>query len=44
MAFTGFASRFKPPQMKEGFQDITEVQFQFRGSQDEYKIWGRYWT
>ncbi|KAJ9421546.1 polynucleotide kinase 3 phosphatase-domain-containing protein [Fusarium oxysporum] len=44
MAFTGFASRFKPPQMKEGFQDITEVQFQFRGSRDEYKIWGRYWT
>ncbi|KAM0352335.1 hypothetical protein ACHAPU_002000 [Fusarium lateritium] len=44
MAFTGFASRFKPPQLKEGFQDITEVQFQFRGTKDEYQIWGRYWT
>ncbi|KAH7261760.1 polynucleotide kinase 3 phosphatase-domain-containing protein [Fusarium tricinctum] len=44
MAFTGFASRFKPPQLKEGFQDITEVQFQFRGTEDEYQIWGRYWT
>ncbi|KAF5663742.1 bifunctional polynucleotide phosphatase kinase [Fusarium heterosporum] len=44
MAFTGFVSRFKPPQLKEGFQDITEVQFQFRGTKDDYQIWGRYWT
>ncbi|KAM5352783.1 hypothetical protein ACJ41O_005505 [Fusarium nematophilum] len=44
MAFSGFASRFKPPQKKEGFQDITEVNFEFRGTADEYKIWGRYWT
>ncbi|KAJ4122745.1 DNA kinase/phosphatase Pnk1 [Fusarium equiseti] len=44
MAFTGFASRFKAPQMKEGFEDITEVQFQFRGTEEEYRIWGRYWT
>jgi bifunctional polynucleotide phosphatase/kinase len=44
MAFTGFASRFKPPHLKEGFEDIIEVQFQFRGTEDEYRIWGRYWT
>ncbi|KAG8677593.1 hypothetical protein FPOAC1_003617 [Fusarium poae] len=44
MAFTGFANRFKPPNVKEGFQDIIEVPFQFRGTEEEYRIWGRYWT
>ncbi|KEY70530.1 hypothetical protein S7711_02690 [Stachybotrys chartarum IBT 7711] len=44
LAFTGFVSRFKAPQVKEGFQDITELDFRFRGSEDEYKIWGRYWV
>ncbi|KAM0548173.1 hypothetical protein ACHAPJ_009971 [Fusarium lateritium] len=44
MAFTGFANRFKPPQLKEGFQDITEITFQFKGTENEYRIWGRYWT
>ncbi|KAJ6440651.1 bifunctional polynucleotide phosphatase/kinase [Purpureocillium lavendulum] len=44
LAFTGFASRYKEPKVKEGFQDIIEVDFQFRGSHDDYKIWGRYWT
>ncbi|GKU04979.1 bifunctional polynucleotide phosphatase kinase [Fusarium langsethiae] len=44
MAFTGFANRFKPPSVKEGFQEIIEVPFQFRGTEEEYRIWGRYWT
>lgn len=44
MAFSSFTSRYKAPQMKEGFQDITEVEFEFRGSKEEYGIWGRYWT
>ncbi|KAL3962455.1 hypothetical protein ACCO45_003978 [Purpureocillium lilacinum] len=44
LAFTGFASRYREPKIKEGFQDITEVDFRFRGSRDDYKIWGRYWT
>lgn len=43
MAFTGFASRFKEPAVKEGFSDIFIAYWQFRGSQEEYKIWGRYW-
>lgn len=29
-AFAGFASRFKEPKMKEGFRDITKVEFQVR--------------
>lgn len=43
VAFTGFASRFKEPQAKEGFQDVSEIPFSFRGSQDDYELWGRYW-
>ncbi len=44
LAFTGFASRFKEPKTQEGFEDITEIHFKFRGSREEYDLWGRYWT
>ncbi len=43
LAFNSFNSRFQKPKTKEGFQDIVEVDFQFRGSRDEYAIWARYW-
>lgn len=43
LAFTGFASRFREPKVNEGFQDIVEIDFAFRGTEEEYKIWGRYW-
>lgn len=43
MAFTGFTSRFAPPRVGEGFEDVTEIPFQFRGTEDEYNVWGRYW-
>ncbi|KAK2606504.1 hypothetical protein N8I77_005247 [Diaporthe amygdali] len=43
LAFNGFASRFKKPSIKEGFQDVVEVDFKFRGSKEEFAIWGRYW-
>ncbi|KAL7793815.1 PNK3P domain-containing protein [Trichoderma ceciliae] len=43
LAFTKFASRFKEPKEIEGFQDVTEVKFKFRGTKDEYALWGRYW-
>ncbi|TWU78434.1 hypothetical protein ED733_008847 [Metarhizium rileyi] len=44
LAFTGFASRYKEPQLKEGFQDIIEVEFKYRGTKEEYVVWARYWT
>ncbi|KAK6081466.1 DNA kinase phosphatase pnk1 [Seiridium cupressi] len=44
LAFNGFASRFKEPKTKEGFQDVVEFEFKFRGTKEEYDIWGRYWT
>lgn len=44
LAFSGFGSRFKEPKVKEGFQDVTEVEFKFKGTKEEHGIWGRYWT
>jgi bifunctional polynucleotide phosphatase/kinase len=43
LAFTGFAARYKEPKLKEGFEDIVEVDFKFRGTEEEYKTWARYW-
>lgn len=44
IAFNGFKSRFKEPKTNEGFQEVFEVEFKFRGTKEEYAIWGRYWT
>lgn len=44
LAFNGFSSRFKQPKTSEGFQDVVEVDFQFRGTTEEFAIWGRYWV
>lgn len=44
LAFNGYSSRFKAPKASEGFQDVVEVDFQFRGTKEEYAKWGRYWT
>jgi hypothetical protein len=30
LAFKHFTSRYQPPQLSEGFQDITEINFQVR--------------
>ncbi|KAL1849115.1 DNA kinase/phosphatase Pnk1 [Diaporthe australafricana] len=42
-AFNGYANRFRQPKVKEGFQDVVEVDFKFRGTSEEFAIWGRYW-
>ena len=42
-AFAGFRSRFKEPDVKEGFQDVVKVDFQFKGTDQEKKAWSRYW-
>ncbi|KAF2218130.1 polynucleotide kinase 3 phosphatase-domain-containing protein [Elsinoe ampelina] len=43
MAFSGFAGRYVEPSVREGFQDITKVDFRFEGGEVERKIWGRFW-
>ncbi len=43
IAFNTFKSKFKEPKEKEGFEDIVEIDFRFRGTKEEYDIWARYW-
>ncbi|KAL2041201.1 hypothetical protein N7G274_006146 [Stereocaulon virgatum] len=42
-AFAGFAARFREPQLKEGFHDVVTEEFQFRGSDEQRRIWSQYW-
>ncbi|KAI0545218.1 polynucleotide kinase 3 phosphatase-domain-containing protein [Xylaria curta] len=44
LAFNGYFSRMREPNMKEGFQHVLPIEFKFRGTRDEYAIWGQYWT
>ncbi|OBT46568.1 hypothetical protein VE00_01861 [Pseudogymnoascus sp. WSF 3629] len=44
IAFTSFNSKYRPPTLQEGFKEVTEVKFQFRGTDEQKKIWTRYWT
>lgn len=34
----------REPTVKEGFQDIVPIEFKFRGTKEEYAVWGQYWT
>lgn len=43
MAFTGFAARYQPPTIEEGFEDITKIDFIFRGTEEEKQLWRKYW-
>ena len=29
--------------MEEGFEEVTTVDFKFYGTEEERKVWGRYW-
>ncbi|KAI9723474.1 MAG: hypothetical protein M1828_004204 [Chrysothrix sp. TS-e1954] len=40
LAFS-FASRYEEPVMEEGFQSITEMQFEFKGDAD---VWTKFWA
>ncbi|TLD04300.1 uncharacterized protein PgNI_11937 [Pyricularia grisea] len=43
LAFNSFNSRLKEPKVGEGFQDVVEIDFTFRGTKEEYDLWGKYW-
>ncbi|KAF1839134.1 PNK3P-domain-containing protein [Decorospora gaudefroyi] len=43
IAFTGFASRYREPKISEGYADIIKVNFQFEGSEEQKKLWSKYW-
>ena len=44
LAFNAFKSRFKEPKVAEGFDEVVPVEFKFKGTKEEYEIWGRYWV
>ncbi|CAJ2512036.1 Uu.00g076610.m01.CDS01 [Anthostomella pinea] len=44
IAFNGYFSRFREPKVKEGFQDVVEIEFSFRGTKEDYALWARYWN
>lgn len=44
VAFRSFKSRFKEPSAKEGFEEVVPVEFRFRGTEEEYGVWGKYWV
>lgn len=43
MAFSQFKSKFQPPDLAEGFLDITKVDFVFWGTDEEYEVWRTHW-
>ncbi|KAI3323939.1 DNA kinase/phosphatase Pnk1 [Xylariaceae sp. AK1471] len=43
LAFTGYFSRLREPMVKEGFQHVLPIEFKFRGTKEDYAIWGQYW-
>ncbi|EEH48399.2 polynucleotide kinase 3'-phosphatase [Paracoccidioides brasiliensis Pb18] len=44
MAFGDFMRRFREPTLSEGFQDITQVEFKFRGDSAAKEVWGQFWV
>lgn len=44
IAFIDFAKRFQEPSLDEGLTSIDKVDFVFRGSEEDRKIWAQYWT
>ncbi|KAI5207976.1 hypothetical protein AUEXF2481DRAFT_7921 [Aureobasidium subglaciale EXF-2481] len=43
-AFTGFAGRYQPPGLNEGFVDITNVDFEFSGTEEQKTAWSKFWV
>lgn len=43
IAFIDYARRYQVPALDEGFADIIPVEFRFRGTEDEKKLWSQYW-
>jgi len=43
-AFWGYRKDFQPPELEEGFEDITQVDFSFDGTEAERAVWTKYWT
>ncbi|ETI22171.1 polynucleotide kinase 3'-phosphatase [Cladophialophora carrionii CBS 160.54] len=44
IAFRSFLQRLQEPTLDEGFQDIYKVDFEFKGTDEQRKLWSRYWV
>jgi bifunctional polynucleotide phosphatase/kinase len=42
-AFNGYQKDFERPELEEGFEDITQVDFSFAGTNEERAVWTKYW-
>ncbi|KAF2863936.1 PNK3P-domain-containing protein [Piedraia hortae CBS 480.64] len=43
VAFTSFTSRYREPRTDEGFDDIQRVDFEFEGTEEQKRLWTRFW-
>ena len=44
IAFKSYMQRFQPPTLAEGFQDLTDIHFRFKGTPAQRAIWKKYWV
>nr|KAK5438344.1 DNA kinase/phosphatase Pnk1 [Exophiala xenobiotica] len=44
IAFRSFVQRLQEPTLKEGFEEIYKVGFEFKGTEEQKKLWSRYWV
>lgn len=43
-AFPMYRKAFQPPELAEGFEDITRVEFMLEGTEEQCTAWAKYWT
>ena len=44
IAFRSYIQRFQEPTLGEGLEDITTVDFDFRGTPEQQALWEKYWV
>ena len=44
IAFTSFRQRFQKPNLQEGFEDITEINFSWQGTDEQKEAWSKSWV
>ncbi|KAI1129849.1 DNA kinase/phosphatase Pnk1 [Nemania abortiva] len=44
LAFNSYFARLREPTVTEGFQHVLPIEFKFRGTKEEYAVWGQYWS
>ena len=44
VAIASFPGRYQAPRVEEGFADVAAVDFRFRGTAEQRRVWRMYWT